>query len=135
MSVDGPGRFVPPGSAAGTPFWEASREPRFVLPWCTACGRPHWFPREACPHCLSDAIEWRGGAGAPGGRPVSGVPKPGKPALAGRARHPAVELPEGVRMMGEVRADDPWSVVVDDPVTLAWEPLGDGRHLPVWDRR
>ena len=42
-----------------------------------------------------------------------------------------VELPEGVRMMVAVAADDPWAVRIDDRVTLGWEPLSDGRHLPV----
>jgi len=56
-------RVQPPESVAGRPFWDASREQRFVLPWCTDCGRPHWYPRGFCPSCLSDAIEWRPAAG------------------------------------------------------------------------
>ena len=32
------------------------REHVIVFPHCTACGRFHWYPRPACPHCGSDAL-------------------------------------------------------------------------------
>jgi NAD(P)-dependent dehydrogenase (short-subunit alcohol dehydrogenase family)/uncharacterized OB-fold protein len=34
----------------------AAAEGRFALPGCTACGRVHYPPRDACPFCLGDAI-------------------------------------------------------------------------------
>ena len=30
------------------------REHVIVFPHCPACGRFHWYPRPACPHCGSD---------------------------------------------------------------------------------
>ena len=45
------------------PFWDATREQRLVLPWCTDCERAIWYPRATCPHCLGDAVEWRNDAG------------------------------------------------------------------------
>ena len=33
------------------------------LPHCTACARAHWPPREICPHCLGEAVEWRHSSG------------------------------------------------------------------------
>jgi uncharacterized OB-fold protein len=131
-----PSRFEPPASEAGQPFWDASRDRRFVLPWCIACDAPHWFPREVCPHCLSTEIEWREAAGEGTVHAVSVMPKPGNPAMAGREPYAVavIELTEGVRMLSEVTGDDPYQVAVGDAVALDWEPLSDGRHLPVWRR-
>jgi uncharacterized OB-fold protein len=131
-----PTRFEPPESPAGAPFWAGSREGRFLLPWCTACGEPHWYPREACPHCLSTELEWREASGRGTVHAVSVMPKPGNPLMAGREPYAValIDLAEGVRMLSEVGGDDPGSVAVGDAVVLAWEPLTDGRQLPVWSR-
>ena len=59
--------------------------------------------------------------------------KPGNPMMAGREPYAValVDLSEGVRMMSEVVGGDPWTVAVGDAVTVGWEPLSDGRQLPV----
>lgn len=126
-------RMLPPESPAGAPFWAASRERRLLLPWCDGCGRPHWYPRGFCPHCLGDAIEWREASGAGRVYAVSVQPKAAFPGVGGDPPYAValVDLDEGVRMMLRVVAGDPWSVAIDDPVTVGWEPLSDGRHLPV----
>ena len=129
-------RFEPTASVAGEPFWEASREGRFVVPWCTACGEPHWYPREVCPHCLSPDLEWRDASGEGTVHAVSVQPKPGNPLMAGREPYAValVDLAEGVRMLSEVAGGDPATVAVGDAVQLDWEPLTDGRKLPIWRR-
>lgn len=33
------------------------------LPRCANCGRFHWYPMPACPHCQSDAVQWQAVAG------------------------------------------------------------------------
>jgi uncharacterized OB-fold protein len=127
------GRFQPPASVAGAPFWDASRERRLVLPWCTDCGRPHWYPRGFCPSCLSDAVEWRDAAGEGVVHAVSVQPKTSGAVPGERAPYAVVlvDLAEGVRMMLQVAPPaDPWAVRIGDPVTIGWEPLDDGRHLP-----
>jgi uncharacterized OB-fold protein len=129
-------RFEPPASPAGRPFWDGSREQRFLVPWCSACREPHWFPREVCPHCLSPDLDWREASGRGTVHAVSVQPGPGNPAMAGREPYAVVlvDLAEGVRMLSEVAGGDPWSVAVGDEVELAWEPLTDGRNLPIWNR-
>jgi len=56
-------RFEPPTSRAARPFWEASREQRLVLQWCRSCDEPIHYPRDACPQCLGDDLEFRPSAG------------------------------------------------------------------------
>ena len=62
------------------------------------------------------------------------MPKPANPSMAGRGPYAValVELQEGVRMLTNVITPDPYSVLVGDAVAVAWEPLTDGRHLPVF---
>lgn len=45
------------------PFWTALKAHRFELPWCTGCGKPHFYPRLLCPHCGDERLEWRAASG------------------------------------------------------------------------
>ncbi len=137
MSGADPGprrRFEPPVGDSGEPFWAATRDQRFVLPWCRRCGRAHWYPRERCPHCGGMDIDWREAEGRGLVHAVSVMPKPALPMMAEMVPYTValVELADGPRMMTNIVADDPWAVAVGDPVVLIWEPLSDGRHLPVF---
>ncbi|MCK6424737.1 MAG: zinc ribbon domain-containing protein [Burkholderiaceae bacterium] len=44
-------------------YWQAADEGRLLVKRCTACGEFHHYPRDICPHCLSDATEWVEAAG------------------------------------------------------------------------
>lgn len=131
-----PERMLPPESHAGAPFWAASRERRLVLPWCARCDAPHWYPRGFCPTCLSEELEWRPSDGAGVVAAVSVQPKPAQPGPTDRAPYAValVDLDDGVRMMLGVAADDPWAVSIGDRIIVGWEPLSDGRHIPVGHR-
>jgi uncharacterized OB-fold protein len=129
-------RFEPPIGEDSVPFWDATREQRLVLPWCTACEKPIWYPRPTCPRCLSSSIEWRPASGRGEVYAVTVDHKPQNPGLAAMAPFAValVELDEGVRLVGNVVGGDPEQVTVGMPVVVAWEPLSDGRHLPVFER-
>ena len=126
-------RFRPPISPGGAPFWTATERMLLTLQWCNDCERAIHFPREACPTCLGTDLEYRPAAGSGTVYAATVIPAPANPTMADRAPYVValVDLPEGVRMMGNVIAEDPWAVAVGDPVLIAWEPLPDGRHLPV----
>lgn len=127
-------RFRPPVSMASVPFWEATREPRLVLQWCRACERAIHFPREACPTCLGTDLEFRTASGRATVHAASIMAEPANPSMAGRGPYVValVELAEGIRMLTNVMTADPGSVAMGDAVTVAWEPLTDGRHLPMF---
>ncbi|MDZ7733510.1 MAG: OB-fold domain-containing protein [Acidimicrobiia bacterium] len=126
-------RYEPEPTPAGAPFWEATRERRLVLPWCRACELPFWYPREICPRCLGDDLEWRPASGEGTVYAVSEQHRPMQPGLADRAPYPVVlvDLAEGVRMLSSV-PPGAGPVGIGQPVTVAWEPLTDGRHLPLF---
>lgn len=116
------------------PFWAATRLPRLDLPWCTSCDRAIWYPRASCPGCLGTGIEWRPASGQGTVYAVSVQHRPAHPKLADRVPYAValIDLAEGVRMMSAVIDCPPDDVSVGMPVTVAWEPLTDGRHLPVF---
>jgi uncharacterized OB-fold protein len=122
----------PPVSEAAEGFWDATRRRELALPWCPACARFFWYPREVCPVCLGEAVEWRPAAGTGEVYAVSVHHKtgPGRDPEDGPYAVALVDLPEGVRIMSNVVGVAPESVAVGTPVTVAWLPLSDGRHLP-----
>lgn len=130
----GPPRFEPPESAAAGPFWAATRDRRLVLQWCLACERAIHFPREACPRCLGDQLEFRPASGRGTVYAVSVMPKPANPSMAGREPYVValVDLDEGVRMMSNVLGIEPEATRVGLRVQVTWEPLPDGRNLALF---
>ncbi|MCU1496804.1 MAG: DNA-binding protein [Acidimicrobiales bacterium] len=129
-----PDRFLPPVSPAAEPFWEATRDRRLVLQWCRPCERAIHFPREACPTCLGQDLEFRPAASTGTVYAVTVVPKAPNPSMRGREPYAValVDVPEGVRLFTNVLAPNPDAVAIGDQVEVAWEPLPDGRHLPVF---
>jgi uncharacterized protein len=68
---------------------------------------------------------------------VSVQHRPAHPALADRVPYTValVDLAEGVRMMSEIVGCPPDSVTIGMAVSVVWEPLSDGRHLPLFAPR
>jgi uncharacterized OB-fold protein len=128
-------RFEPPMTEASGPFWEASREQRFVVQWCSDCEAPIFYPREVCPQCLGTNLEWRPSEGRGTVYAVSVQHKPANPMMADRVPYAValVELSDGIRLMSNIIGCDPESVAVGQSVQVAWEPLSDGRHLPQFE--
>lgn len=135
MSPATGGRFEPKPSAAGQPFWDASRDHRLVLPWCPACEQPVWYPREICPRCLGADLDWREPSGLATVYAASVHTKAGLPMMADRVPYVValVDLDEGVRLMTNVVGCPPAEVEVGMRVRVAWEDLSDGRALPVFE--
>jgi uncharacterized OB-fold protein len=124
----------PAESSLSRPYWQATREERLVLPWCTDCERFFWYPRVVCPSCLGEGVEWREAAGTGEVHAVSVMHK------TGMGRDPAdgpyavavVELAEGVRMLTNIVGVEPGAVTVGTAVRVAWHDLSDGRKLPMF---
>lgn len=127
-------RFEPPVTATSAPFWDATRERRLVLQWCIECDKPIWYPREVCPRCLGSALEWRPAAGGGEVYAVTTEHNPQNPGMAGLAPYTValIQLSEGVRMLSSVVGTAPEAVRIGAAVTVSWEPLSDGRNLPVF---
>src|SRR3954464_8635670 len=40
------------------PFWDGTRNGKFLLPKCNSCGKHFFRPEVASPHCFSPAWNW-----------------------------------------------------------------------------
>ena len=127
-------RFEPPADETSAPFWDATRDRRLVLQWCTGCEKPIWYPREVCPRCMGSRLEWRPASGRGVVYAVTVERKPQNPGLAALAPYTVtlIDLDEGVRMMSSVVGVDPEAVRIGAEVDVTWEALSDGRNLPVF---
>lgn len=136
-----PTRFEPPVGDESGPFWEATREGRLLVQWCTACDQGVFYPRAFCPSCAGAggarrALEWRE---ANGRATVHAAVVEHRPELAGASfAHgepfciALVDLEEGVRMMTNVVGCPPGDVHGGMAVTVTWEPMSDGRQLALF---
>ena len=140
-------RVEPPVGAESGPFWEATREGRLLVQWCTACDRGVFYPRAFCPYCpaagaaatagrLVDTLEWREASGR---ATVHAAVVEHRPEAAGAAFSQGepycialVDLEEGVRMMTNIVGCPPGDVHAGMAVTVRWEPLSDGRQLALF---
>jgi uncharacterized protein len=49
---------VPLPDRDSSPYWDAARRHRLMLPKCRACGRLWFPPKPRCPICLSEQMDW-----------------------------------------------------------------------------
>ncbi len=151
----------PPVGAESGPFWEATREGTLLVQWCTSCDRGIFYPRFFCPYCAADGLGDSGAdhpaqSGKSGQSDRAGASTLEWRTASGRAvvhaatieHNPAatgatfshgepyvvalVDLDEGVRMMTNIIGCPPEDVRIGMAVTVTWEPLSDGRQLPLF---
>jgi uncharacterized OB-fold protein len=117
-------------------FWDKARAHELWLPYCRACERFYWYPRDFCRYCGGRDVEWRRSEGR------------GKLhtfAIHYRAFHPGwnddvpyltalVELDEGVRIFSNLVGvePDPAAVRCEMPVELMWDDVTPEITLPKW---
>ena len=134
-------RLEPPVGAESGPFWEATREGRLLVQWCTRCDRGIFYPRAFCPYCgdAGDAggpLEWRQASGR---ATVYAAVVEHRPEAAGATFADGapfcialVDLEEGVRIMTNIVGCPPADVRSGMAVVVSWEPLSDGRQLALF---
>jgi uncharacterized OB-fold protein len=129
-------RPVPEHDAASAPFWEAAARHELLAQRCSACRRFRHPPRPVCPACGTFEHSFE---------PVSGratvwswvvVHPPVLPAFAEKAPYTVVvvELPEGVRMIGNL-LDVPDDQIHEGlEVVVDFDDVEPGVALPAWRR-
>jgi uncharacterized OB-fold protein len=120
---------LPKPTATSAPFWDAARQHRLQLQQCGGCHSFIYYPRDRCPRCLSDQLEWR---------PVSGRGKVYSYTTVRRASTRSfadkpyvlaiVELDEGVRMTTNLEAP-PETIKIGMPVTVFFDDVTPERTL------
>jgi len=118
---------APVVNAESKVFWDAAREGRFLVPFCTACGKAHWYPRAICPFCAGDKIEWRPGSGK-GTIYTFSVMRRAKDPYA--IAH--VTLAEGPTMLTNIVDCDFDTLKIGQPVTLVFQETENGPPAPMF---
>ena len=118
------------------PFWAGCREGRFLVPVCDACGRGRWPPGPRCPYCRATATTWTPSDGH--GRVYSWVvvTHPVDEVLVDQVPYVVglIDLPEGVRVVGNVVGGAPGDLSAGEPVELFFEDAEGGMRLPSFRR-
>ncbi|WP_249869700.1 Zn-ribbon domain-containing OB-fold protein [Oceanobacillus saliphilus] len=104
------------------PYFKGLQENKLMVQNCTECGHVQWPPRDFCYKCQGNSLDWKE------------VQQSGKVftySIMYRAFDPwfkdklpyavvAVELEDGVRMLGSYFADDVESIEVDMPMKASF---------------
>ena len=54
---------APMNEGLSRPFWEAAKRHELALPRCKTCSDIFFYPRERCPGCFSDDLDWTRASG------------------------------------------------------------------------
>jgi uncharacterized OB-fold protein len=124
---------IPVPTPETRPFWDAARRHALELPRCRACGALHYYPRGACPRCLSADLAWERLSGRARlhtftvvHRGQKGFPVPTPYVLA------VVELEEGPRMMTTLVDVEPAAVTIGMPLEVVFRDVSDAIALPLF---
>ncbi|HEV2513807.1 MAG TPA: OB-fold domain-containing protein [Devosia sp.] len=104
LKVPGPTR-----TALTAPFWTAAAEGRFIVQHCADCASWVFYPRQICPHCWSQRLEWREASGRARLESWSVIHRPGHPGWEPAAPYAIgiVRLAEGPSMLSHILTADP----------------------------
>ncbi len=101
--------------APGAAFEAFLRAGEIRLQSCQRCGRQIFFPRTLCPHCGSNALEWRIASGH--GTVYSTTIVRQRPDRGGDYNVAIIELAEGARILSRVEGVKPSEVRINMAVT------------------
>lgn len=114
-------------------FFEAARRRQLAFPRCEDCGRFHWYPMKACPHCRSRRVAWQPVAGGGSLFSWTVVRHAFDPAYKDRLPYivALVEFDDapGIRLVTNLEAD-PAVLTIGDSVTPVFHPDGKVTFLP-----
>jgi uncharacterized OB-fold protein len=113
-----------PGNPENEQFWVAAGEGKFLMRYCTLCGKTHWYPRAICPFCFGDT-EWRAGSGLGTIYSFSAAGAPDAEAIIAY-----VQLTEGPMMLTNVVEQASAQTAIGQQVRVVFREVK-GRTLPV----
>jgi uncharacterized protein len=116
-------------------YWEGANAGTLLIKRCTTCVEVHFYPRDICPHCLSDATEWIEASGKGVLYSFSTMKRPGPEGKPYTLAY--VTLDEGVTMMTNLVDFDPTTIVIGAKVEVRFLPSmardgAEGAKVPVF---
>ncbi|MEU0392044.1 Zn-ribbon domain-containing OB-fold protein [Streptomyces sp. NPDC006208] len=116
------------------PFWDAAADGELLIRRCGACALAHHYPREFCPHCWSDDVDWARASGRATLYTWSVVHRNDLPPFGDRVPYTAavVDLAEGPRMMTEIVACEEKDLRIGMELMVCFRREGDTPAVPVF---
>jgi len=117
------------------PFFEGLKQGKLLIPYCESCGKAHFYPRSACPHCWSeDEYDWRPASGTGVVHTFTVVRNNPPPAFVPMLPYSIaiIELDEGVRLLSNIVGDYE-DTAIGDRVEVEFVER-DGESLPLFRR-
>lgn len=117
------------------PYFEAAAEGRLIIQGCPSCGRRQFPPKLLCTSC-GVSPEWVEAAGTGTIHTFTVLRRHRVEPFASMVPFvlAMVDLPEGVRVMGNLSGVDPGSVAVGAAVEAYALRVDDSLALPLWRR-
>ncbi len=106
---------------ATEPYFAAAKEGVLRIRRCTACSKPHWYPRPVCPFCTGDT-EWVDSPGSGSIYSVSVTRRAGPIPYA----IAYVTLDEGVTMLSNIVDCDLDTLRIGQRVKVCFKPAEGG---------
>jgi uncharacterized protein len=120
---------LPKPTPTSRPFWDAARRHELTIQRCGACKSYVYYPRDRCPRCFADQLEWQRVSGR--GRVYSyTIVRRASARSFGDGPYvlAIVELEEGPRMTSNIVAP-PEKIRVDMPVEVFFDDVTPDRTL------
>ena len=117
------------------PFFEGLKKKSLLIPYCKSCGKPHFYPRSACPHCwCEDDYDWREATGTGVIHTFTIVRSNPPPAFMPMLPFSVaiIELDEGVRLLSNIVGEYE-DMAIGDKVQVDFIER-DGQSLPLFRR-
>ncbi|WP_338470975.1 OB-fold domain-containing protein [Niallia sp. XMNu-256] len=122
LSVPGP--TITPDSK---PFWDGIARHEFLLQKCKDCNEWIFYPRNICPHCWSNQLEWLPASGKATLKTWSIVHRPGHPGWQSVAPYVlgVIELEEGPTMLTHLLVDSHEELKIGLPLQISYTKIND----------
>jgi uncharacterized OB-fold protein len=117
------------------PFFEGGLFGELRLQRCRHCGELIYYPRIACPECLSMDYDWEVVSGRGTVYSFSFVWRPQHPAFLAKVpiTVAAIRLDEGPMMISNIVHCEPQAVAIGMPVHVVFEQVAENIALPKFE--
>ena len=121
---------APPVVPESKPFWDGTKAGRLMLPRCLRCSFVIWYPRQFCPECGNNSVEWFEASGRGSIYSFTRVRR-GEGAYRETPLYVLafVELQEGPRVLTNIIDCDPAELQIGQSVSAVFCDAGDEAAL------
>ena len=112
------------------PFWNGTRNGKFLLPKCNCCGKHFFRPEIACTHCLSTDWDWVEASGRGTLYSYSVIHRPPAPGFPTPLVFAVVELEESPAIFSNLVDCDQEDIRIGMPLEVVFDKVSGGIVLP-----